>query len=198
MKNPSLDIAFRSCQVPGVGTIKVPPFIYRIDTPNTAGWQIRVWTDRNKEVTEFVSDSHGEEDSKLKSLGLAAKRLQELLMVLPIGDPPGLRIQVSPKKSNEMPVGVSGPKERVRKGRVPYADFQVACPVYGETMRRRNVYIASMYTYSASKEKAALKKAVQMRKEAIEKYVRDWNLAEFRRRQEIIKRLAAFKAGECK
>ena len=85
--------------------------------------------------------------------------------------PTGLQRKVSAHKQNDLPVGISGPILRQRRGSsVQECSFSVNLPRYGDKPLRRSVYIASKNTYSQERYEAALATAIQLRKEAEEEY----------------------------
>jgi len=147
--------------------IRVPEHIQRIDTHSTHGWQMRYGT-----PTLFFSDGQGPGNGPRPALKRATDALRARIAELPA--PTGLQRGTSPNKQNDLPVGISGPILRHRPGRsVPECHFSVNLPRFGTKPLRRSVYIANQNTYTPERYQAALDAALQMRREAEEKYQLD-------------------------
>lgn len=144
--------------------IRVPEHVQRIDTGSTHGWQMRYG-----QPTMFFSDSSASNGSPREALKLVLVALRKRISKLPA--PTGLQRAASSNKQNGLPVGISGPITRTRPGRksAEYR-FSVNLPVFGLKPVRRTVYIGSDSTYNDERYKEALKRAIEMRKEAEDAY----------------------------
>jgi len=79
----------------------------------------------------------------------------------------------SANKTNDLPVGISGPVVRQRSGgRVRDCSLSVSIPRFGEKPRRCTVYIGTENTYTPERFAVALERAVVMRAKAEEVYRR--------------------------
>lgn len=143
-------------------TVKVMRRIQRIDSKSTHGWQVR------HKGTKFFSD--GDEGYKV-SLKNAEAELVERIRT-ESGEFTRIRQTQQKNKKTDLPVGITGPQLRVRKGRFFYAQFQVLLPVYGKANRHTSVYIASERTWTQKHYDKALAKAIKIRDEAAEEYRR--------------------------
>ena len=142
---------------------RVPEHIQRIDTGSTHGWQLRYG--KSRMFSDGTPDGKGARAALLRAIDELRKRINKLPA------PTGLQREVSANKSNDLPVGISGPILRQRKDRkVPECSFSVLLPQFGDKPLRRSVYIGSQTTYTAERYKIALDRAMAMRKEAEEAY----------------------------
>jgi len=166
-------------------THQVPQCIQRIDHRATHGWQLHYGG------TKLYSDHTSDGSGAAKALDLATKELLKRIATLPA--PTRLQRVPSQNKANNLPVGISGPVVRVRAGGlVRDCSLAVLIPRFGETPRRRTVYIGTENTYSVERFNEALAKAVEMRKEAEEAY----QLAETKSRRAGAKALKATRAAK--
>ena len=126
-------------------TFRVPEHIQRIDSKHTHGWQLRYGK------SKMFSD-HSNDGSKARaSLKLATAELI--------------------KRIAKLPVGISGPIVRTRPGRnTRDASFGVTLPRFGLKPTTRSVYIATENTYTVARYKAALAKAIELRRAAEKAY----------------------------
>ncbi|MBI3093671.1 MAG: hypothetical protein HYY97_02260 [Rhodocyclales bacterium] len=142
---------------------QVPEHVQRIDTRNTRAWQLRygIW----KTFSDHTADGSG----AAVALAGAIEELQRRIARLPA--PTGLRRESSSSKSNALPVGISGPIARTRKGRrVAEYNFGVTIPRHGDKPTNRNVYIGTENTITDERFEEALVKAVDIRKKAERAY----------------------------
>lgn len=142
---------------------KVPEHIQRLDHKRTHAWQLRygIW--------KTFSDHSNDESGAKVALDLAIKELQKRIDRLPA--PTGLRQEANSSKSNDLPVGISGPIARTRKGRtVIEYNFGVTIPRFDDKPTTGNVYIGTENTITEERFKLALAKAVDMRKKAVKAY----------------------------
>ena len=145
---------------------EVPEGIQRIDHRATHGWQLRYGG--TKLFSDFTPDGSG----AARSLGKATRELLARIAKLPA--PSKLQKEPSEHKSSDLPVGISGPIVRTRHATgLRDCSFLVSVPRYGQTPRRRTVYIGTENTYTAEKYHAALARAIEIRREAEEAYQRE-------------------------
>jgi hypothetical protein len=113
---------------------------------------------------------HSNDGSKARAaLKLATEELVKRIAKLPA--PSGLRRDIASNKGSNLPVGISGPIVRTRPGRnTRDASFGVTLPRFGMKPTTRSVYIATENTYTLARYKAALAKAVELRKAAERAY----------------------------
>ena len=138
---------------------QVPQGIQRIDHRSTHGWQLRYAG--TKLFSDHTTDGSGAE----KALNLAMDELQKRIR----NTPPASRLQRAPSKHkrNDLPVGISGPVVRLRKGgTVRDCSLSVLLPRFGQASQRKSVYIATENTYTVEKFQQALDKAVALREKA--------------------------------
>jgi len=113
---------------------------------------------------------HSNDGSKARaSLKLATAELIKRIAKLPA--PSGLRRDIASNKGSKLPVGISGPIVRTRPGRnTRDASFGVTLPRFGLKPTTRSVYIATENTYTVTRYKAALAKAIELRRAAEKAY----------------------------
>ena len=142
---------------------QVPQGIQRIDTQATHGWQVRYGG------TQLFSDRLVGSGDPAKSLVLATKELLKRIAAMPA--PTKLQPRPSLSKTTDLPVGISGPMMRLRKGsEVRDISLSVLEPLFGRKPRRRTIYIGTENTYTKQRFKAALGRAIEMRQSAQAKY----------------------------
>jgi hypothetical protein len=138
---------------------KVPQCIQRIDHRYTHGWQVRYGG------TKMFSDGSNDGSGAKASLEAATRELIRRITTMPT--PSKLQPRPSTGKSSELPVGISGPLLRERRGgQSRYASLQVLLPRFGQKPLNRSVYIGSPSTYTAKRYKEALAKAIELRQQA--------------------------------
>jgi hypothetical protein len=102
-------------------------------------------------------------------LELATRELLKRIATMPA--PTRLQRGPSQNKSNNLPVGISGPVVRLRRGgNVRDCSLAVLIPRFGTTPNRRTIYIGTENTYTPERFQAALDRAIEMRTEAEEAY----------------------------
>ncbi len=144
-------------------TFTVPQGVQRIDSHHTHGWQLRYGG------TRLYSDHSADGTGAANALVTATKELMSRIATLPAPS----RLQRTPNhsKTNDLPVGISGPIVRQRAGsNVRDCSLSVSIPRYGLTPQRRSVYIGTENTYTQKKFKEALAQAIEIRREAEEAY----------------------------
>ena len=143
----------------------VPQNIQRIDHLATHGWQLRYGG------TKLFSDHTNDGSGAPASLEAATKELLKRIAKLPA--PSRLQQRPNHNKTSDLPVGISGPIVRQRRGgRVRDCSLAVLLPRFGQAPRRVNVYIGTENTYTVERYNAALEKAIQMRRNAEAAYQR--------------------------
>lgn len=146
-------------------TFTVPQGVQRIDSHHTHGWQLRYGG------TRLYSDHSPDGSGAANALQAATKELMSRIATLPAPS----RLQRTPNhsKTNDLPVGISGPIVRQRAGsNVRDCSLSVSIPRYGQQPQRRSVYIGTENTYTQKKFKEALAQAIKIRREAEEEYER--------------------------
>ena len=144
-------------------TFDVPQCIQRIDHRATHGWQLRYGG------TKLYSDHTTDGSGAAESLRLATKELLKRIAALPA--PSLLQRAPSANKSSDLPVGISGPVVRQRRGSaLRDCSLAVLIPRFGQTPQRRSIYIGTENTYTVARYRAALARAIEMRAEAVEAY----------------------------
>jgi hypothetical protein len=138
---------------------KVPQCIQRIDHRYTHGWQVRYGG------TMMFSDHSNDGSGAKDSLEAATRELIRRITTMPT--PSKLQPRPSTGKSSGLPVGISGPLLRERRGgQSRYASLQVLLPRFGQKPLNRSIYIGSPSTYTVKRYKQALAKAVELRQQA--------------------------------
>jgi hypothetical protein len=144
----------------------IPQGIQRIDTRSTHGWQVRY------QGTKFFSDGPPADGSGAKkSLDNAMRELARRMETMP--PPVVLKRGPSAHKNNDLPPGISGPIEQRRENKVPTAVLSVLLPRYGQSPRVKSIYIGSIRTYTKTRLREAIKRAVALRAEALTQYEAD-------------------------
>lgn len=156
---------FRSVEIFTGAVFQVPANIQRIDTSSTHGWQLRYGRGKTEMFSDFTPDGSGAQ----AALDLAVQALKQRIEKLPA--PSGLKVSPLARKANELPVGISGPSEQIKKrGGTSYYCFQVSVPLPGGGSTTKKIYIGTARTYSLEREAIALEKAVAVRAEAEKLY----------------------------
>lgn len=164
----------------------IPQGIQRIDTRSTHGWQVRY------QGTKFFSDGPPADGSGArKSLDNALRELARRMETLP--PPVVLKRGPSAHKNSDLPPGISGPIEQRRANKVPTAVLSVLLPRFGMEPRVKSIYIGSIRTYTKARLKDAIKRATELRNEAVEKY--EAEAVKAKRRQAREMRASLRKAG---
>jgi hypothetical protein len=165
-------------------TFQVPQCIQRIDHRATHGWQLRYGG------TKLFSDHSNDGSGAAQALELATRELLKRIATMPA--PTRLQRGPSQNKTSDLPVGISGPVVRVRRGgKVRDCSLAVLIPRFGDVPRRRTIYIGTENTYTVARFQAALERAIAMRTAAVEAYHR----AETRARRAEAKELKAQRAA---
>jgi hypothetical protein len=150
----------KKVKLPTGKTMSVPQGIQRLDSVSTCGWQVRY------QGTKYFPD--GQAGPK-KSLDAATQDLLHRIATLPAPVP--LRRSANLSKASGLPVGVSGP---IVVSKVGYetlsAVLSVAVPVFGQTNQTKKVYIGTPSTYTKTRYRQALAKAVEIREQGMADY----------------------------
>lgn len=143
---------------------EVPQSIQRIDHRATHGWQLRYGG------TKLFSDGPPADGSKAgESLAKATKELLRRINTLPA--PSLLQRGPSSGKKSQLPVGISGPIVRQRRGStLRDCSLAVLIPRFGDKPLRRSVYIGTENTYTLERYQHALDKAIALRAAAVAAY----------------------------
>jgi hypothetical protein len=154
---------FREVAIFNGDIYKVPQCVQRIDTRATHGWQLRYGG------TKLFSDHSPDGSGAADALEKATRELLKRIASLPA--PSLLQRGPSQNKSNDLPVGISGPVVRQRaKSMVRDCSLSVLIPRFGQTPQRRSIYIGTENTYTVARFDAALARAVALRTAAEEAY----------------------------
>ena len=168
----------------------VPQGIQRIDTRSTHGWQVRY------HGTKMFSDHSSDGSGAPAALAAATRELLRRIAEYPA--PVVLQKGPSANKQNRLPAGISGPIVRERKGsRTRTASLSVLVPRFGREPQIKNVYIGTETTYTVTRYRRALARAIELRREAVERYEVDATRARRRAAREF-KAAAAAAAGRAK
>lgn len=145
---------------------KVPQGIQRIDHRATHGWQLRYGG------TKLFSDHSSDGSGAAASLEAATRELFARVARLPA--PSKLQREPSEGKTSDLPVGISGPIVRMRRGSsVRDCSLLVLLPRFGDKPRRGTIYIGTENTYTVERYRHAVARAIEMRTRAEREYQRD-------------------------
>jgi hypothetical protein len=144
----------------------VPQSIQRIDHRATHGWQLRYGG------TKLYSDGPPADGSgAADSLKKATRELLRRINTMPA--PSLLQRAPSAGKANNLPVGISGPIVRQRRGSsLRDCSLAVLIPRFGEKPLRRSIYVGTENTYTPERFQEALEKAIALREAAVAAYER--------------------------
>lgn len=160
---------------------EVPQGIQRIDHRATHGWQLRYGG------TKLYSDRTS--DGASTALAQATKELLSRIAKLPA--PSKLQRVPNENKTTDLPVGISGPIVRLRRGaKVRDCSLSVSLPRFGDSPRRRSIYIGTENTYTTEKYKLALAKAIELREQAELAYQRAATRAKRAEGQQLVAKRA--------
>ena len=135
---------------------EVPQGIQRIDSHATHGWQLRY------HGTKLFSD--GTPDGKGAHAALAQATQELLKRIARLPAPSLLQSEPNENKTSDLPVGISGPIVRKRRGAKVYeSSLSVSLPRFGGTSRRSSVYIGTENTYTHERYEQALAKCIMLR-----------------------------------
>lgn len=145
--------------------MEVPPYVYRVETPQACGWQMRYGV-----PSLYFADARTDTGLPGDSLALARQALLDRIRRIP----PTGRVQSAPsisKKSN-LPVGISGPIVRRRKGcGVEEVILSVNLRTFKGKSRTVSIYLGTRNTYTPERFERALQRAVDLRAKHEAEYV---------------------------
>jgi hypothetical protein len=146
---------------------EVPQSIQRIDHRATHGWQLRYGG------TKLYSDGPPADGTgAAESLRLATKELLKRIAELPA--PSLLQRGPSEGKKSQLPVGISGPIVRQRRGSVLRdCSLAVLIPRFGDKPQRKSIYIGTENTYTEERYHLAVAKCIKLRDDAEKTYRRE-------------------------
>ena len=154
----------RIVKVPGWGTVEVPRYVVRIDSPSTHGWQLR-YRSPFKMFSDAVVSRAGTPAASFKVIAQALAEIFE-------GVHPRLQsVETRRKKVRTGAVGVRR-VVRLRRGRnVQEHYFTVSHPKAG--VPARNIYIGTENTITPARVKAASERAKKLRAKLVKEFLRD-------------------------
>ncbi|PPD46859.1 MAG: hypothetical protein CTY16_08765 [Methylobacter sp.] len=162
----------------------VPRHVVRIDImgpKTTHGWQVRYG-----KPWKFFSDHSVNGTGAKQALANAIDELNRRIATL--SAPTRLRQQATNRKSSDLPSGISGPIQRLRKGRnTPSYYLQVTLPVFGGKSKNTQVYIGSENTLTEERIQMAVLKSIALRKQYIAKFQHSMTLS---KREKMLASLA--------
>jgi hypothetical protein len=141
-------------------TFTVPQGIQRLDSATTRGWQVRY------HGTKYFADGSA---GAAKALQGATKELLRRIADMPA--PVGLRREPSPAKGSSLPAGISGPIVIGKEGLGSRsAVLSVSVPRFGKPNQTKKVHIGTDQTYTKTRFRQALAKAIEIRTESLALY----------------------------
>jgi hypothetical protein len=158
---------YRECTIYSGDIFLVPENIQRIDmdAPKTThGWQVR-YAGKTRFFSDGQPDRQGAEHALQRAIADLVKRIDKY------NAPTTLRHHTGPHKTSALPVGISGPIARLNKrtSTIEY-NYSINIPRFGERATTRKVYIGTENTITKQRERAALRRAKDIRKEAEKAY----------------------------
>ena len=159
--------------------------IQRLDSQSTKGWQVRY------QGTKYFPDGTSGPEKALES---ATRELLRRIATLPA--PVSLRRTPSPSKTSNLPVGISGPiLVGGTRSEAQSAVLSVLIPRFGETNQIKQVHIGTSQTYTKTRYRAALAKAIELRTESLALYEATATKSKRRAASAIKKALSAARSG---
>jgi hypothetical protein len=138
----------------------VPRGIQRLDSKSTKGWQVRY------QGTRYFADG---EAGPQKALQAATRELLRRIATMPA--PVVLKRRPSPRKTSDLPAGISGPLLVSKKaGEQLSAVIAVLVPRFGQKNELKRVHIGTPRTYTKARYKAAVAQALEIRAEGLARY----------------------------
>ena len=163
----------------------VPQGIQRLDSASTCGWQVRY------QGTKYFPDGTAGSQKALES---ATRELLRRIATMPA--PVSLRRTPSPSKTTRLPVGISGPILVSKAGsELQSAVLSVLVPRFGQANQVKRVHIGTAQTYTKSRYRAALVKAVELRSESMALYEAEATKAKRKAASIMKKALYAARSG---
>ena len=141
-------------------SFSVPQGVQRLDSKSTRGWQVRY------QGTKYFSDGAS---GPGKALEAATKELLRRIATLPA--PVSLHRAPNSGKASGLPVGISGPIILGKGGtEVMAAVLSVAVPRFGKANLTKKVHIGTPNTYTKTRYRQALAKAIELREQGMAQY----------------------------
>ena len=138
-------------------SFSVPQGVQRLDSKSTRGWQVRY------QGTKYFPDG---EVGPSQALEAATRELLRRIATMPA--PVSLRRASNPKKTSGLPVGISGPIVIGKAGTdAMSAVLSVAVPRFGKVNLTKKVHIGTPSTYTKSRYRQALAKAIEIREQGM-------------------------------
>ena len=127
--------------------------VQRLDSSSTRGWQVRY------QGTKYFADGTS---GPRKALEAATRELLRRIASLPA--PVSIRRAPNPSKISGLPAGISGPMLiSSSRSALQSAVFSVTVPRFGQPNQTKKVHIGTSHTYTKTRFKAALAKAIEIR-----------------------------------
>ena len=165
--------------------LTVPQGIQRLDSMSTRGWQVRY------QGTKYFADGAAGPE---RSLQAATRELMNRIATLPA--PVSLRRKPTSGKSTGLPAGISGPiVQNNPESGAQAAVLSVLVPRFGEVNQVKSIYIGSPQTYTKTRYRQALAKAIELRTESVAVYEAAATKAKRRAASAVKKELAAIRSG---
>jgi len=150
----------RQVTLPTGESFTVPQGIQRLDSHSTRGWQVRY------QGTKYFPD--GAAGPKM-ALEAATRELLRRIATMPA--PVTLKRGPSAHKSSRLPPGISGPIVVTKAGSGEQsAVLSVLLPRFGEDNQIKRIYIGAPSTYTKTRYRAAVAKAMELRAESLALY----------------------------
>lgn len=149
----------REVTLPTGERFTVPQGVQRLDSKSTRGWQVRY------HGTKYFGDGT---DGPKKALDRAVRELFRRVATLPAPTP--LKSTPSPRKTSALPVGISGPIVLTKADSRQVAVLSVVVPRYGQPNEIREIHIGTPSTYTKTRYREAVTKAVLLRQESVAQY----------------------------
>jgi hypothetical protein len=154
---------YRQVQIFSGQRFRVPEGIQRLDHRSTHGWQLRYGS--SKMFSDFSNDGSG------ARAALARAKAELLHRIERLPAPSRLQRQANVSKTSNLPVGISGPIVRLRKGRAyRECSFGVSIPRFGLKPTKKSVHIGTENTYTPQRYELALARAIELRNNAEQAY----------------------------
>ena len=141
-------------------SFSVAQCIQRLDSKSTCGWQVRY------QGTKYYSDK---DLGPQKALETATRELLRRIATMPA--PVSLRRVPNVSKASALPAGISGPILVGKPGSEALsAVLSVAVPRFGKANLTKKVHIGTPSTYTRTRYRQALAKAVDIREAGMAQY----------------------------
>jgi hypothetical protein len=163
----------------------VPQGVQRLDSASTRGWQVRY------QGTKYFPDGAS---GPRKALESATRELLRRIATLPAPVP--IRRAPSPNKTSALPAGISGPIiVGSSSSEVQSAVLSVTVPRFGRPNQTKKIHIGTPQTYTKTRFRAALAKAIEIRSESLAQYEAEATKAKRKAAMAMKKSLAAARSA---